>query len=121
MRNRDKGPFLHAAMRAVRETEHVLNFNRIPWQRGAPFDLRPHIAAMSKLCEEQHLDSHPVEHLRHMARVIDGLRGPIDLSELKAGEQSGAQYEQWLSSAFQETFAQMRKEDFERTSKHALN
>ena len=121
MRDQEKGPFLHAVMKAMHQTEHVLRFSGVAWQGGAPFDLRPYITAMLRLCEDRHLDDGPIDQLRQMARVIDALRGKVDLAELKAGEESAAQYEQWLSSTFPEAFDEMRKQASERVRKHALN
>ena len=105
----------------MREMEHVLKSNGVQWEGGAPFDIRPYITAMLRLCEEQHLDDHPIDHLRHVARVIEGLRGPVDLAELKASEENAVQYEQWLSSTFPQAFAEMRKKASERARKHAVN
>ena len=121
MRRKEKGSFLLAAKRLMHEIEHVLESNGVQWEGGAPFDIRPYITTMLRLCEDQHLNDHPIDHLRHVAGVIEALRGPVDLAELKAGEENAVQYEQWLSSTFPQAFAEMRRKASERARKHALN
>ena len=125
MRTKETGGFLLAAMRVMRETEYVLRFSGVAFTGAAPFDLHPHIAAMLSLCEENDLDDRPIDHLRHVARVIDGLRGSIEPADLRAAEESAAQYELWLARAFPDAVARLRKESSERASesrrKHALN
>src|SRR5581483_3825679 len=118
MRNREILRVIHAAMKAINHTEFVLRFHRAAREGGAPMDLGPHIEAMMRLCDEQHLDDRPIEHLRQLKAVVDQLRGPVDTGALKAGERSALQYEEWLSSAFPGAFAQMRKRAVERTQKH---
>ena len=105
----------------MHEMEQVLKSNGVQWEGSAPFDIRPYITAMVRLCEERHLDDHPIDHLRHVARVIEGLRGPVDPAEFKASEENAVQYEQWLSSTFPQAFAEMRRKASERVRKHALN
>jgi hypothetical protein len=99
----------------------VLTFYQVPWERGAPMDFGPYIEAMLRLCELQQLDSRPIEHLRRIKAVVDELRGPVALSELKKGEENAVEYEQWLVSSFPEAFDQMRKQAAERAQRHALN
>ena len=120
MRNKEKGSFLLAAKRLMHEIEHVLESNGVQWERAC-FDMRPYIAAMLRLCEQQDRDVHPIDHLRHAARVLEALRGPVDPAELKAAKESAFQYEQWLSSTFPKAFAEMRRKASERAQKHALN
>jgi len=120
MRKSNKGPFLLAAKRVMHEMDHILKSSGLQWRCGA-FDIRPYVTAMLRLCEEQRADDHPIDHLRRVACVMEALRGPVDLAELKAGEESAVQYEHWLSSTFPEAFAEMRKEAVERATKHALN
>jgi hypothetical protein len=105
----------------MHQMEQVFDSMGVPWQGAAPFDLRPYITAMLRLCEERHVDNHPIEHLRRAACVLEALRGPVDLAELRTGEENAAQYEQWLSSAFPEVFAEMRGKAAERARKHVLN
>ncbi len=121
MRKSQKGPFLLAAKRMMREMQHLFNSGSVPWQAVGPFDLRPYITAMLRLCEERHIDNHPIDHLRQVARVLQALPGPIDITELNAAQESAVQYEQWLSSTFPEAFAEMRRQASQRARKHALN
>lgn len=121
MKNNEKVPFLQAAMKALHQTERVLGFHDLAPERAAPMDFVPYIQAMLRLCHEHHLDDDAIKHLQHVKSVVGEMRGQVAPSELKAGEESAAQYEEWLRSAFPEAFAQMRKEASERLRKHALN
>jgi hypothetical protein len=120
MRNKEIGSFLLAAKRLMHEIEYVLESNEVQWERAC-FDMQPYIPAMLRLCEQQDHDVHPVHHLRHAARMLKALRGPVDPAELKAAEESALQYEQWLSSTFPRAFAEMRRKASEHARKHALN
>ena len=116
-----KGPFLLAATRVMRQMDHILQWHGTPWHPGAAFDIRPYIAAMQRLCEDRHLNVQPLEHLRHVARVLEALSGPVDVADLKAGERNAHLFEQWLSSTFPQAFDEMRRAGAERVRKHALN
>ena len=100
--------------------DHILQRHGTPWHPGAAFDIRPYIAAMLSLCEQQRLDAQPLEHLRQLARVLEALSGPVDLADLAAGERNAQLFEQWLSSTFPQAFAEMRRAGAERVRKHAL-
>ena len=121
MRNKEQRSVVYAAMKAINHTEFVLSFHRIVSEPGAPMDFGPRIQAMMRLCEEQHLDDRPMEHLRALKAIVDKLRGPLTAAEIKAAETNALQYEEWLSSTFPGAFDQMRKEASERTRKQALN
>ncbi len=121
MCHQGKVPFFHAAMKVIHDTESVLRFHQVLWNRGAPMDLGPYIEAMLGLCEVIHLDNRPVDHLRRIKAVIAELRGSVDPSELKAGEENAVAYETWLVSAFPAAFDRMREEATERARRHALN
>ena len=116
-----KGPFLLAATRVMRQMDHILQSHGTKWHPGAAFDIPPYIAAMQRLCKEQHLDEYPIDYLRHIARVLEALSGPVELADLKAGERNAQLFEQWLSSTFPQAFADMRRAGAERVRKHALN
>jgi hypothetical protein len=117
----NKGPFLLAAKRVMHQIEHILKSSGVQWQPGAPYDMRPYINAMQRLCEDRHVVDQPIDHLRRVASVMDALHGSVGGEDLKAGEKNARQYEQWLSSAFPEAFDEMRREASERTRKQALN
>src|SRR6266568_7753759 len=121
MKNKEKVPFFQAAMKALHQTERFLRFHGLSPERPAPMDFVPYVGAMLRLCREQHLDDGAIKHLRHLQRIVGDIRGHIAPAELKAGEESAARYEQWLSSGFPEAFAEMRKDASERIRKHALN
>jgi hypothetical protein len=121
MRKINKSPFLLAAMRVMHQLDRVLKSGGAQWPTGAPFDLTPYVSAMLKLCAEKHIEDHPIGQLRQVAHVMAALRGPVSPADLKAGADSAAQYERWLSSTFPEVFAEMRREASERAQKHALN
>ena len=108
-------------MRVMRQMDQVLESSGVEWHRGAGLDPRPYITAMLRLCQEQHVDDHPIDHLRQVARVMESLRGTIDPAGLKAGEENAAQYERWLSSTFPKAFAQIQKRAAQRVRKLALN
>ena len=116
-----KGPFLLAAARVMRRMDHILQSHGTKRDSGAAFDIRPYIAAMQRLCEAQHLDEHPIDHLRQIARVLEALSSSVDVADLKAGERNAHLFEQWLSSTFPQAFAEMRRAAAQRVRKHALN
>jgi hypothetical protein len=120
MRKSNKGPFLLATKRMMRGMDHILTSTGVQWQCG-PFDIRPYITAMLRLCEELRVEDHPIDHLRQVACVMESLRDAAESAELKLGEENAVQYERWLAATFPKAFAQMQEEAAERVRKHALN